>query len=357
MYRIQGGIFMEMEVESIKDYKQEDLNNAIIRNITKSIYDVQKLRIAIGNRVVSNFNHKLGTTGTEGIDDTDIKDIDNSSNSSSNSDNDYKDSDKKDKENKKIIEQLRKEYHRITDGYIENKTTLRKYIKENTGIITDVFEYELIDNYLKLVDSENGYIKALDRVVTKHPLWIDFLSKVRGCGPLMSGVIISELDPYKAKYPSSFWKYAGLDVVRVEDKDGNMIEEGRGRKAGHLVNKVYKDSDGNETKTRGITYNAFLKSKLVGVLATSFLRSKSPYSEIYYNYKSRLNNTPNLDISDKHKHNRALRYMIKQFLVDLWVAWRELEGLDTPEPYYVAKLGMERHKNTILDRIRSGEIA
>lgn len=39
----------------------------------------------------------------------------------------------------------------------------------------------------------------------------------------------------------------------------------------------------------------------------------------------------------------ARRYMIKEFLRDLWVNWRKLEGLEVTEPYEVAKLSMKPH--------------
>jgi hypothetical protein len=35
--------------------------------------------------------------------------------------------------------------------------------------------------------------------------------------------------------------------------------------------------------------------------------------------------------------------MIKQFIVDLYVAWRTLEKLEVAERYEVAKLGMKPH--------------
>ena len=39
----------------------------------------------------------------------------------------------------------------------------------------------------------------------------------------------------------------------------------------------------------------------------------------------------------------ATRYAVKMFLRDLWVAWRQLEGLPVSEPYEVAFLGRRPH--------------
>ena len=40
----------------------------------------------------------------------------------------------------------------------------------------------------------------------------------------------------------------------------------------------------------------------------------------------------------------SVRYMVKQFLRDMWVTWRTLEGYTISEPYEVAKLGNNPHK-------------
>jgi len=40
----------------------------------------------------------------------------------------------------------------------------------------------------------------------------------------------------------------------------------------------------------------------------------------------------------------AKRYMIKQFIRDLWVVWRGAAGYEVSEPYEVAKLGNKPHK-------------
>ena len=40
----------------------------------------------------------------------------------------------------------------------------------------------------------------------------------------------------------------------------------------------------------------------------------------------------------------ALRYAVKCFLINLHVAWRELEGLPVTKPFHVEKLGMREHQ-------------
>ena len=145
------------------------------------------------------------------------------------------------------------------------------------------------------------------------------------------------IDISAAKYPSSLWAYAGLDVA----SNG----AGRSRKKEHLVEREYIDKEGNKATRVGITFNPFLKTKLIGVLASSFLRAgDNEYSRIYYTYKHRLeNHAVHKEKTKGHRHNMSNRYMIKRFLVDLYIHWRTLEGLTVAPEYNEAKLG---HKHT-----------
>ena len=42
---------------------------------------------------------------------------------------------------------------------------------------------------------------------------------------------------------------------------------------------------------------------------------------------------------DGHRHNAAIRYMIKQFAMDLYVEWRTIEGLEVRPSYSEEFLG------------------
>jgi hypothetical protein len=176
--------------------------------------------------------------------------------------------------------------------------------------------------------------------------------------------------------------------------DGHQVAlktEGRSKQNQALVNKVYINREKKEDTRLSITFNPFLKTKLVGVLATSLLRSgtstvdgekmsgarrlelaiskgyvcddpenkkeevidflqaagheviveASEYGQPYYDYRNRLNNMPiHKEKTDLHKHRMALRYTIKQFLVKLYNEWRALEQLPVSPTYAEAKLGM-----------------
>lgn len=392
--------------------------NGIIRTMVRSLYDLQDLRIQIGNRITGNFKDKLGQGPQEDQVLTE-KELE--------------------KEQKKMLEQLRLSYKRITDGVVakskavkvlsedeipEGKLpTLAKFVGD--GLITTYAELVLVDQYIGLLRDERRHFDRLGNALKGIPVFDHFLTKVDGVGPAIAGVIISEIDIRKCEYSSSLWAYAGLDSVKVgiytnaagkeltvnstelelryeegrevyyaEGKYIARIDNvGRSRKSFCLVNREYVNREGENATRVGITFNPFLKTKLMGVLATSFLRSgtgtvngikmgaarrlefalaegmskdvdqdnenvqaflrlkghtvvvePSKYAKSYYDYKNRISNDPRHEKKTPlHRNNMALRYMVKRFLVDLYTEWRTVEGLTVAPEYSVAKLGLVHH--------------
>lgn len=199
-----------------------DIQLLKVRNLVSSIYDIQKVRIAVGNRLVTSFNIQLGQAPSQKKEE-------------------------QDKEAQKLIAVLHKEYMRITDLYAGNSSSLKKIIvKEgenlNLQYIRNELDYKLIMHYDELLQSEQGMVKVLEKELQAVPIYTQFLKTVKGCGPLMSGVVIAYLDPYKARHVSSFWKYAGLDVVTVPQEDGSYKNEGRSKQ--HCEDREYVAKDG-----------------------------------------------------------------------------------------------------------------
>ena len=290
------------------------MNNTMnIKPIVRGAYDLQKLRIQMGGRIVVNFKAKLGIKPSmkEDLADADAK---------------------------RILEYLKEEYTLITDGMA---TFPRTFKKNGDNLISDMAELVLVDQYFRFEKEETKSFNQLKKVLKIYPIYTQFLEEIYGIGHTMAGVIISEIDIHKAKYPSSIWAYAGLDVA----SDG----QGRSRKKEHLTDQAYIDKDGKEQTKKGITFNPFLKTKLVGVLGSSFIKQsaeKCKYRKIYDDYKNRLENHPNhIEKSKGHRHNMAVRYMVKMFIVDLYNAWRTMEGLEVYPPYHEAKLGLKHQSN------------
>lgn len=350
-----------------------DIQKEKIRNLISGIYDIQKLRIATGNRIVQSFNIQMGQAPSTRQEDLE-------------------------EDTKKLLDQLREEYKKITDAYVNKYYTLEQKDKnsevvtvtltknasvekiiekmnadDKSGIrnIKSKLDYDLMRSYAELCNSEDTQVKVLEKEVKAHYLWDKFFADVKGCGVLMAAVCLGYLDVHKARHVSSFWKYAGLDTVAVVKDDGQVIREGRARKHASITEVEYTDKDGNVQTKKGLGYNPIVKTKLVGVLADCMIKAglrsekgadgkakvdedgnkiryalpDAKYVEIYLDYLSRLNQRPDTkELTDMHKHRMAVRYMIKQFLRDLWVLWRTAEGYEISEPYEVAKLGMKPHK-------------
>lgn len=405
---------MSDSVTSVDTGSQEaDVLKQQIRCLIANVYDLQKLRISAGNRLVQSFYLQLGVVPSTSPDDVD-------------------------KEEKKMIDRLKAEYKRITDAVAENNKSIKSNIKalresdeegKRLTLIRNDQDFKLVESYTYLLKAEEESTKSLDKYVKQHKLWDAFFADIKGCGTLMSAVCIAYLDPYVAKYPSSFFRYCGMDTVQDEDKDGNKlylekvegvvtgvkvreaygyynsegqyfgkvqmtdnlsdegnilfkgedgglyeqrqltkvvdgqemliyeeVESGKeyvgdvvvsqhGRKMGDTEMVEYVDAEGNRKLKRSITYNPFVKTKLMGVLTGCLIKAKDPvYSKIYYDYKARLDNSPRYEgYTPAHKNMMAQRYMIKQFLRNLHTEWRHLEGLPIYEPYEVEKLGNKPH--------------
>jgi len=162
--------------------------------------------------------------------------------------------------------------------------------------------------------------KAITKQIKEHPVWIGFLQDVKGVGACLAAVILTEYDINIATTVSKLWSFAGLAPGKDKKKKGEKC-----------------------------CFNQFLRSKLCGVLGSSFLKCNSPYREFYDNMRHRLEsekwgmeskNPSNKDNTRAgHQHKAATRYMIKMFLKDLYVAWRTIEGLEVREPYQAEYLG------------------
>lgn len=287
-----------------RSQRRDKMSN--LRTIVRGAYDIQKLRIQMGNRIVGNFKAKIGQEPSKP--ETAL-----------------------DAEGQMILKQLRLAYKKITDGVT---TFPRQKTFKGDEVISDYTELVLLSQYLELETSEDRHFRLLGNVLKEYPIFSEFLDGVKGVGPAMAGVIVSEFNIHEARYASSLWKYCGLDVI-----DG----EGRSRKKHHLVKRKYVDKDGCEQERDSITFNPFLKTKLVGVLGPSFLRAgDNKYSRIYRDYKLRLESRPDLvEESKGRRHNMAIRYMVKMFLIDLYTAWRKLEGLPVAPSYAEGKLGIK----------------
>lgn len=315
-----------------------DSQKLLLRTLVENVYDAQSVRIAMGNRLVASLRD-MGVVAspadekpkkTRGKAKADAEDGEESD---------------KDKENNKILVKVLSEFKLVSEVYadqFDSKGSITKALTAvgaNSVYIKTELTYNMVQSFTQMSATEQRMIDICSREVKKHPLWNRFFDGVRGCGPLMAAVCIAYLDPYKARWPSSFWKYCGLDVI--VDENGS-----HGRTNHDFVMVEYINKAGELAEKKSLGYNPVVKTKLVGVLGSSFLRAgkEGKYAKIYYDYKNRIMNRPDCqDLRPVVIHKRSVRYAVKMFLKDLWYEWRELEGLPVGEDYATAKLGMRPH--------------
>lgn len=372
---------VQLPNDLVEDKDNKGSNSVLthLRTMASGAYDIQKLRISTGNRIVSNFRAQKGENLQE------------------------KRTEKNQEKEDKMLKDMVNDYKLLTDG-LAVKTSDEMIAKDfkGTKLISDFSMYCLVRTYAELLDNEEQQMKRLGFWLDRVPVYVNFLKPIKGIGNTLGAVLLAYFDIHKAKYASSLWAYVGLDVA----PDG----KGRSSRKEHLIDVEYVDKDGKNAVKKGITHNRFLKSKLIGVMAPCFIKAigtGNTYAHIYYEYKNRLLNRPshispfykeskpkkhnyakdskegkyfrealgdkfkegvkykkcpylkalgypekdytvpdldhyNVDgkIINGHLHNMAMRYMVKIFLIDFYVAWRKEEGLTVYPPYHEAKLGL-----------------
>lgn len=217
-------------------------------------------------------------------------------------------------------------------------------IKKDADDIDQALVVHLYEQRKFLLESEMELQKEIAKVISKHPLWQTFLKDVKGVGPVIAAVLISEIDIQKATTASKIWQFAGMNPGMVRGKVWKKLH-------GQRIMVATDTRVRGDKKTKGFVcpYNAFLKRVLLGILGPSFLKCNSPYAEIYHDTRHRLESmdwgvasahpTDRKRPKANHQHRAANRKMVKQFLVDLYIAWRQIEGLPVRPPYSEEYLG------------------
>lgn len=147
-------------------------------------------------------------------------------------------------------------------------------------------------------------------------IW-DYVTSIKGlkAGGEAAKLLAQIDDIAKFDTAAKLWRFAGFAVI-----DGCAEKN----KAGEISH-----------------FNRNLKS-ICFMVAEQFIRQQTPYySDIYYAEKAKqrqlypepVKENGKVLYSDGHIHNRAWRKMVKQFLLDVWVKWRTLEGLSVTEPF------------------------
>jgi len=213
------------------------------------------------------------------------------------------------------------------------------------------FRPEDIEIFLSVADvarkQEEEIQKNLKKVLTRFPIYTEYLQHIKGIGEIAAGWIVGEYNIHKASNASKLWQFTGLNSSMVK---GKKRIEGDGGNIKYIETGEMIPGD---KKTPGFCrpYNADLRTAMVGVLADGFIKQQNEYCmKFYYPRKERMANSENMteergkkimwkDATPGHRDRDAKRVMIKKFLQDLYAAWREIEGLEVKAPYQESYLG------------------
>jgi hypothetical protein len=278
----------------------------------------------------------------------------------------------------------------ISKGVYDEAADEREVPKTAAPLLDDE-DLEFFVSQNRLLESmELDILARIEKDVKATPVWKEFLNDVKGCGPTMAGVLLSEIrmaEPVPWEEIRDNPAVKQLDEVTIVDVDGKawqgfvatmeleidareVGEDGKKQKAKKKIQKRYSyfvkegqlyrdfcptvsslwafsgfavDSESGKAvrKQAGkrINYSPFLKTKLF-VLFNCFLKNggQQKYAQTYRNFRHRYESS---GWSEKKMHLMlgAARPAIKEFLKDLWVNWRRLEGFPVLKPYSEAVLG------------------
>ena len=255
----------------------------------------------------------------------------------------------------RIRDIIRKRYEGIPFDKPEEKKENKKYDKKyaDRGIpellvqmlqenkLTQE-EYDYISKMMAVSKEaqsyEEKYKKLMMDYISQEPIYQQFLSKIKGIGPVLSANLIKNFG-YCEKYPyvSSLWKHCGLHVV---DGEAPKLRKGK-----------------------TIDWNPKLRV-LAWKISDSFIKARTPgYRKIYDQEKKRQlalieNKSENAPKNKLHADLRARRKMVKIFLQHYWILSRKLAGKEITMPYQFDKMGHKHYisPEDILDAHKKAEL-
>lgn len=234
------------------------------------------------------------------------------------------------------------------------------------------------------VATENEYQRIIHREVRDLPIMRDWLTKVRGIGPRLSGLFIANIqDPARFATVSKLWAYCGMHVIHsCPDESCDLhgepqtTDRGDGPPACAKCSSRLVGSSPRRRKGQKANWSSELRTACWKA-GESFVKTAGPYRELYDEYRERLicrevgrgnviwrSKESKWVVEHAPPHNKkgakwhgkeapewtvgrihamAKRRTVKLFLSHLLVVWREMEGLETPDPFPIGRLGHE-HK-------------
>ena len=161
-------------------------------------------------------------------------------------------------------------------------------------------EMELL--FSRAHELEKDFKRLLGREVKKIPMGEKLLA-VPGTGPVTAGMLLARVDPAKAEYASSLWKFFGY-AGPSKDRYKEGVKGGGSREDRAILRQW----------------------------AESQVRLRTSYRRLYDKRREKTDGEDKWK-SDAHRYADACRIMTKIFLAHFWEVYRKLVGLSTPDHY------------------------
>lgn len=260
---------------STDETHRPDAKYQVSRGLMEAFYDLQKNRVAIGNRLISRCSLMLSKSTVKKVKRACTK--------------------------PESCEQC------IHYTEAEDKKSLRthNWIHPQINPQLKTF-YAQIHNVEKTV-----YCAIIQPEAAKIPIYNAWLKKVKGIGPAYTLGLVSFIrDIGRFDTVSKLWAYAGFRPGQKLRKGEKVTWNPRLRTLMWKIGKQF-------VRQGGVYRRLYLENK-----------------HYYATQRPDLANE-----SKGHIDAMAIRKTVKMFLSRLWLHWRELEGLPTRPPYAMEKLG------------------
>lgn len=190
---------------------------------------------------------------------------------------------------------------------------------------------------------ERAMLKQLKQI----PIYQHFLSKVFGCGPVVSAYLVSEIDIQRAVKPSNLRRYCGLAVIdgHLERRSGApKAQGGTGTFNGQLRTCLFQ------------MFSAMWKNAAKSDASTKYLQIWRDYihrieqSDRVTNrgvdakgvWTGKIVNGGGKTVSARgFAFSTGWHKAADVFVEDLYIVWRAMEGHEVWPSYYAAKLGYQ----------------
>ena len=165
----------------------------------------------------------------------------------------------------------------------------------------------LVEQRDALIKEQKAQEKIINKLVKGLPAW-KWVEAFKGLGPGGFGEIVAHCgDLASYDNPAKLWKRMGLAVF-ASSKDGRAISQRK------CKDKADAELHGFSPRRRAVMHclgEAILRGR----------RLNPEYGDMYDRRKELESAKPEVE-SKMHAHKRALRYIEKRLLRDLWRAWR-----------------------------------